>query len=193
MQIPLPCYDNLEASLAEAWARLARGVKDRRSAFHTPVLASVGADGVPQVRTLVLRAADPVAWRLRFHTDWRSRKTLALAQEPRVAVHAYCPASKIQLRLSGLSIHHAPDTQVSREAYARSQEKSRVCYAQALSPGTQMQGPDDAGRIEGGADHFSVIEIAVERLEWLYLHADGHRRAEYTRTGGALSATWIAP
>ena len=154
MQIPLPCYDNLEASLAEAWARLARGVKDRRSAFHTPVLASVGADGVPQVRTLVLRAADPVAWRLRFHT---------------------------------------PDTQVSREAYARSQEKSRVCYAQALSPGTQMQGPDDAGRIEGGADNFSVIEIAVERLEWLYLHADGHRRAEYTRTGGALSATWIAP
>jgi len=193
MQIPLPCYDDLTASLTEAWGRMARGVKDRRSPFHTPVLATIGPDGAPQARTLVLRAADPAARRLRFHTDWRSHKTLALSAHPRVAVHAYCPASKIQLRLSGLATHHAPLTPIAREAYARSQEKSRICYAQKLSPGAQMGAPDEAGQIEGGEENFSVIEITIDQLEWLYLYAAGHRRAFYQWQGEALTATWRAP
>jgi hypothetical protein len=193
MQMPLPCYDDLTASLTEAWGRLARGVKDRRSPFHTPVLATIGPDGSPQARTLVLRAADPAARRLRFHTDWRSQKTLALSAHPRVAVHAYCPASKIQLRLSGLATHHAPLTPPARDAYARSQEKSRICYAQKLAPGAQMGAPDEAGQIEGGEENFSVIEIAIDQLEWLYLYAAGHRRAFYQWQGEALTATWRAP
>ena len=127
MQAPLPCYDDLPATLTEAWARLARGVKDRRSGFHTPVLATIGPDGAPQARTLVLRAVDPQTRQLRFHTDWRSHKALAVAQNPRVAVHAYCVTAKIQLRLTGRAIHHAPNTQIARTAYDRSQEKSKVC------------------------------------------------------------------
>jgi pyridoxamine 5'-phosphate oxidase len=193
MQMPLPCYDDLDASLTEAWGRLVRGVKDRRSAFHTPVLATIGADGAAQMRTLVLRAADPIARRLRFHTDWRSRKAADLACQPRVGVHVYCPASKIQLRLLGLARHHAPDTLIAREAYARSQEKSKICYAQALAPAAPMSGPDQAGQMEGGAENFSVIEIEIDQLEWLYLHAAGHRRALFSWQDGSLSATWLAP
>jgi pyridoxine/pyridoxamine 5'-phosphate oxidase len=193
MQMPLPCYDHLDASLTEAWGRLVRGVKDRRSGFHTPVLATIGVDGAPQARTLVLRAADPATRRLRFHTDWRSRKAADLARHPRVAVLAYCAASKIQLRLSGLATHHGPQTEIARAAYARSQEKSKVCYAQALAPAAAMSAPDQAGQMEGGADNFSVIDIQIDQLEWLYLHVAGHRRAQYTWQDGALNATWLAP
>ena len=193
MQAPLPCYDDLHASLTEGWARLVRGVKDRRSGFHTPVLASLGADGAPQARTLVLRAADPRTRMLRFHTDWRSHKALSLRAHPRVAVHAYCPAAKIQLRLSGLGVHHAPQTEIAREAYARSQEKSKICYAQAQAPGTEMDARDAAGVMPGGEENFSVIEITIDQMEWLYLHASGHRRALFQWRGDALTATWIAP
>ena len=34
-------YNDLDASLAHAWAMIGRGVADRRSAFHTPVVATV--------------------------------------------------------------------------------------------------------------------------------------------------------
>ena len=193
MQMPLPCYDDLDATLTEAWGRLVRGVKDRRSGFHTLVLVNRGTDGVPEARTLVLRKVDPAMRRVRFHSDWRSRKITSLQREPRVAVHGYCVAAKIQLRLSGCAILHDPQTAIAQDAYARSQEKSRLCYAQAQAPGTEMSAPTNVGQVEGGAEHFSVVEIAVDRLEWLYLHAGGHRRALFSWQGDALTAQWLAP
>lgn len=33
---------------------------------------------------------------------------------------------------------------------------------------------------------FTVIEVAVERLEWLYLNPDGPRRAAFVRPGGRV-------
>ena len=193
MQEPLPCYDDLDATLREAWGRLVRGVKDRRSGFHTLVLASLGEDGAPEARTLVLRKVDPVARSVRFHSDWRSRKIASLKRQPRVAVHGYCAASKMQLRLSGVALLHDPQTQVAQEAFARSQEKSQLCYAQAQAPGLELTAPSDVGQMDGGAENFSVIEIAVDRLEWLYLNAQGHRRALFTWQGEALTQNWLAP
>ena len=71
---PFPDHHNdLAATLKFAWASVGRGVQDRRSAFHTPVLATQSPDG-PQARVLVLRAADAQARILTFHTDTRSAK-----------------------------------------------------------------------------------------------------------------------
>jgi pyridoxamine 5'-phosphate oxidase len=73
MSAPIPSfYDDLDGTLAEAWRLISRGVADRRSPFHHPVVATIGGDGAPQARTVILRACDPAAQRLRFHTDARS-------------------------------------------------------------------------------------------------------------------------
>ena len=54
---PFPDHHNdLAATLKFAWQMVGRGVQDRRSAFHTPVLATQSAVG-PQARVLVLQAA----------------------------------------------------------------------------------------------------------------------------------------
>ncbi|NBR79124.1 MAG: pyridoxamine 5'-phosphate oxidase, partial [Alphaproteobacteria bacterium] len=53
---------------------LERGAADRRSAFHTPTVATIGLDGRPRLRTIVLRACDTANRSLRFHTDARSDK-----------------------------------------------------------------------------------------------------------------------
>ena len=67
-------YNNLDGSLAHAWAMIGRGVADRRSAFHTPVVATVDETGAPSQRVMVLRAADSAARTLRLHTDQRFGK-----------------------------------------------------------------------------------------------------------------------
>ncbi|MGD9409624.1 MAG: pyridoxamine 5'-phosphate oxidase, partial [Thiohalocapsa sp.] len=48
-------YNDLDATFDQVWQRLGRGAVDRRSGFHTVQLASVGLDGAPRVRTVVLR------------------------------------------------------------------------------------------------------------------------------------------
>ena len=64
--------NTLDAVLADIWMRLVRGGADRRSAFHTPVVASVDADGLPQQRVMVLRKCIEAEAVMRFHTDLRS-------------------------------------------------------------------------------------------------------------------------
>lgn len=190
-----PYYNNLDATLKEAWLLLVRGAADRRAAFHTPQVASIGLDGTPKVRTVVLRHTDGVARMIRFHTDLRSSKVAELAQNPHIQVLAYDPAHKVQLRLSGTACIHRDDG-YALAAWQRSQPQSQLCYRQDAAPG--QAGGDAAVLLSpgqhDGRQNFAAVEISVSELEWLYLAVQGHRRARFTWDGnGTLSATWLAP
>ena len=115
----LGCYDDLEGSCAHAWALLARGVKDRHSPFHTPGLATVSPEGLPEIRTVVLRGCDPQTRNLRFHTDTRSAKIADMQKQPQAALHFYDPGGKIQLRV------RARLELLTGEAYTSAWDKTR--------------------------------------------------------------------
>lgn len=184
----------LDACLAEAFGRLARGVADRRSPFHTPTLATVAPDGAPEARTLVLRGFDAASRRIRLHTDARSGKVAALAREPRCQLHLYDAGAKLQLRLSGVAALHGGD-EVAAAAWQASRDASRMIYAVEPGPGTPVAAPpaapDDAA---AGAARFRVILLRFDRLEWLELAHAGHRRARFDWQGeGPPAATWLVP
>lgn len=191
-------YDDIDAALNFGWAMIARGVSDRKSAFHTPVVATVGQDGEPDVRTVVLRAADLDRWTVRFHTDRRSTKVAALRGSPRIAMHFYCARSKIQLRLRGLATLHSDDATADL-AWRNSRPMSRACYAQSHAPGAALEEPavGTVPHTEGeafGRSNFVAVETAVRQLEWLYLDVAGHRRALFVRDAeGRITSRWIAP
>lgn len=184
----------LEDCLAEAFRRLARGVADRHSPFHTPTLATIGTDGAPEARTLVLRGFAPAERELRLHTDARTAKTAALARDPRCQLHLYDPAAKLQLRLAGRASLHGEDA-LADAAWAGSRAASRMCYALGEAPGTPVPAPPPAPRdAELGRPMFRVIRLRFDRLEWLELAVAGHRRARFDWTASARpDATWLAP
>jgi hypothetical protein len=41
--------------------------------------------------------------------------------------------------------------------------------------------------------HFSAITLTFARMEWLWLAAEGHRRALFTWTPDGAEATWLVP
>lgn len=193
-QLKPPFFDDLDGSLAYAWRLLTRGVNDRRSGFHTPAIVTVGLDGAPAMRTVVLRHVDEAQRVIRFHTDARAPKLAELAREPRIGALFYDFKNKLQLRLNGRAIVHAPGTSLARECWEQSQEKSRLCYAQIAAPRSDLAEPIEGDiRGLGGEEHFSVVVIEVQKLEWLYLHHEGHRRAIFEWRDGAWSKQWIAP
>lgn len=190
-------YNDLSESLAEAWRRLAQGVHDSKSAFHTVQLGTVAMDGTPSVRTCVLRAVDREARWLQVHTDRRGRKPAELAREPRASLHAYDPPAKIQVRAFGTAVIHTEDD-VAAAAWARTRAFSRECYRRQPGPGTPLDLPDAAeipsvSDPEIGRENFAVLRLHVTRMEWLYLAAAGHRRAQFDWTGGELRASWLVP
>jgi pyridoxamine 5'-phosphate oxidase len=184
----------LEDCRAEAFRRLARGVADRRCPFHTPTLATIGADGAPELRTLVLRGFEAGSRTLRLHTDARSGKVAELARDPRCALHLYDPAAKLQLRLAGRAAVHGEDA-IADAAWAASRDFSRMCYAITPAPGTPVDTPPPAPRdAEAGRGVFRVLLLRFDQLEWLELAAEGHRRARFAWSAdGTLESCWLVP
>jgi hypothetical protein len=186
--------DDLSEVLAEAFRLLARGVADRRSAFRTPTVASVGPDGAPRLRTMVLRRFDPVARRLALHSDQRSAKLADIAGEPRLADHVYDSHAALQIRLSATAQIHAGD-EVAHAAWAASAPSARVGYAISPAPGTAIPAPLPAGTdAETGFCNFAVLALTFDTLEWLWLYHGGHRRARFTwAADGSVESTWLVP
>ena len=174
------------------------GVTDRRSAFHTPMVATVSEDGSPALRTVVLRAADADKRTLRFHTDARSAKFGELWAAPRVALGFYDPVTKVQLRVDGTATLHTYDA-LGLDAWRGTRPMSRACYRILPAPGSKIGDPRRVEAVEGeghsdaGADNFAAVLVAVDRLEWLYLAARGHRRARFTWDEESMEVVWLVP
>jgi pyridoxamine 5'-phosphate oxidase len=188
-------YDDLEATLAEAWALLARGVHDRHAPAHLLHVASTDEQGLPALRTVVLRRCSPQARQLVFHTDTRSAKWRQLQQRPALALLVYDPRHKIQLRLDGRARLEHEGAEID-SLWASMAPMSRHCYGVSQAPGTAAADPQAAlhrAAEPAGRAHFGPVTVQVDALEWLYLAAQGHRRARFDWRDDGWEKTWLVP
>jgi pyridoxamine 5'-phosphate oxidase len=178
---------------AHALRLMARGAADRRTAFHTPTLSTIGLDGRPRARTVVMRGLDVADRLIRLHSDIRSAKVAELRRDPRVALVFYDAAAKLQARAEGMATVNAGDD-IAHEAWGRSQPMARAIYAGPVAPGAPIAAPAQAEPpADGGEANFAVIRCVFERLDLLSLQAAGHRRLLLRWNGAERSAQWLAP
>jgi hypothetical protein len=183
----------LESIPALAWQMLADGAARATAAFHTPVLATQAEAG-PELRTVVLRAADPEQQLLICHTDLRSPKLRQISLRNSTVWLFYDALAKVQLRIKAVATLHQGD-ELARQRWQASSEQSRQCYRNRLAPGAEVEDPDDAilALPDDGFVNFAVIRSQVQSLEWLYLRAAGHRRARFVFNNGQWQGAWLAP
>ncbi|MEY4239878.1 MAG: hypothetical protein RL339_2479 [Pseudomonadota bacterium] len=195
-------FETLDAVLADAAAHLTRAARDRKSPMHVPVVGTGDGD----LRMMVLRACDPDIGLLRFHTDARSTKTATIGRDGMASVLAFDAEAKIQLRLRGAARIETAGP-VADAAWAAASEYARRCYLAVGAPGSPaeqaMSGLPEA--VEGirpseeqlipARDNFAVLLIEPTSLDWLYLAHNGHRRAQFARSGAGQDwqGTWVIP
>ena len=192
----------LQQNLANAWAELARAVVDRKHVWHTPTLVSIGLDGAPVARTVVMRCASEEFAEIRCHTDRRSPKIAEIARDDRVSWHFYAPELKLQLRLRARATVHLDDG-VADDAWAKASLSSRRCYLAPSAPSTVCAAPSPnlpehllkrVPTLEEslpGRANFAVVSTKVEEVDWLWLASEGHQRARFTRFEGRWIGAWI--
>lgn len=191
-------YDDLDGFRAEGWRRLAEGVGNRHSPFHTPALATVDASGRPRLRTVVLRAAEAGTGTLRFHCDRRSDKAREISDNGLAALHVYDGRAKLQLRVEGRARLHRDDA-LADAAWAAALAMSRVCYGVEPAPGTALAAgdayalPDEDPEARIGRENFCAVVLTAERIDLLYLDRRGHRRAVFSQAREGWMGTWVAP
>lgn len=197
--------DSLAQTYSYLWNELGRGVVDRRHGFHVPTLSTIGLDGAPCARAVVLRRIDAERGEIQCHTDVRSGKAAEIARDARVAWHFYDESRKLQLRVSATAevlVHGA----VADDAWARSAVTSRRCYLAPRAPGAVCDAPSpnlpegvrdrrptDEETLPGRAN-FAVVLTRATAIDWLYLASEGHQRARFTRgADGAWQGCWVEP
>jgi pyridoxamine 5'-phosphate oxidase len=187
---------DLSAALENAWILLGQGVASRRHGFHHAAVATVGLTGLPRIRTVILRAADSQSGTLRFHTDVRSQKCRDLAANPNISIVFYDEPSRTQVRVEGLATLHTNDD-LAETSWKAAQPMSRLTYGTMPAPGLVIDTPDafsippPQSDVEWAREHFAVVKVQVQHLQWLYLRQGGQRCAVFDLSSGAMN--WTVP
>jgi pyridoxamine 5'-phosphate oxidase len=191
--------DDLDAIADFAWSELTRAAAVSDSQFRHAQLATIGAQGWPQSRTVILRHADASRREIGFHTDRRSTKAAELAANTSLAIVAYDRARGLQLRLWGQAEIHVGDGRAD-EAWRSLYPPLRAPYRAPYAPSLLLDSPTDADTTpaarspanpEAGFENFAFVAIRVMRLEWLQLRPTGHRRTRFEWNAG-WNGNWLA-
>lgn len=201
--VPSLYYNDLDLSLLEAQSIITEGVHNRRAATHTPVIATIDDDGAPSQRIMILRHVDWKSRTLRFHTDARATKVDEAHNAP-ISALFYDPDAKIQLRLCGQSRIERNGTLVDA-AWDQATLFARRCYMAECAPGAVTDMPTSglpeamegkqptAAEITPSRGNFAVLLMKFDRIEWLYLANQGHRRARWRCIEEEWQGCWLIP
>ena len=185
----------------DTWNRLVNGAVKSRDAFHTPCVATQ-CNGDINLRTVVLRKALPEIKELRFHTDTRSKKWKELTLNPSISALFYDAADRIQIRVKGRAELQVKND-ITAAAWQKTSLSSRRCYLTNFDPSSFTDNPTSGltehieqenftlVESEIGFNHFGIVSIQVQNIDWLWLHHAGHRRAYFDYETGSFS--WMIP
>jgi hypothetical protein len=167
---------------------MGRGVADARAPARHIALATTAPDGAPQVRTVVLRAAEPEAGTIDIHTDLRSAKVAALRARPQAEALVWDRRARLQVRLSGEVAILTGEGAAA--LWARVPMAARPVYGADPPPGTPIAGALAYASGDGTAA-FAVLRLTLGRIEVLHL-GERHRRAAFLRDGN-WEGQWLSP
>jgi hypothetical protein len=183
--------DTLDAIHRACWTELGHAAQHRQHAWRHMALATVtrpeGDAPAAELRTVVLREVDAQERVLMFFTDARSPKVRQLADHPAASLLAWSEALGWQLRLR-VQVSVATSGLAVSSRWARlKMTPAAHDYLSPLPPGSPVAHPlPDRGTRE----HFAVVLAQVQQIDWLELHAEGHRRALFGADG---QGQWLAP
>ncbi|RBP05642.1 pyridoxine/pyridoxamine 5'-phosphate oxidase [Roseiarcus fermentans] len=184
----------IEPTLDRIWAPLVAGAGPGRTPFTVLQLATLGTDGAPKVRGVILRGADAERGAVSFFTDLRSAKVAEMRSEPRVSLVGYDSDAGIQIRLEGVATIDSKSPE-RRAAWAACRPHTRALFQHPLPSGAPIADPAEAAPA-GDAEaegRFALVVVSVIRIDWLDISGPLHRRAMFQRDGAGWRGGWAAP
>lgn len=181
------------------WHELTQAARTRGHGWRTLALATVappdraGEAPVADVRTVVLREVAADERLLVFYTDSRSPKVAQLRAQPLTTLMVWCPRLGWQLRLRARLAVDTGGLGVSSRWARLKMHPAAQDYLSPLPPGAALDTPAHQAPPAPDRDsreHFAVVFATVERIDWLELHAEGHRRAVFDGRG---AGRWVTP
>jgi len=191
-------FDRFAAIFARARAELSSECFPDTNAMS---LATVGADGRPSNRIVLLKAFDERGFV--FYTNYEGRKGRELLANPNCALCFHWPPIELQIRIEGSA---EPVSDAEADAYFASRARTSQLGAWASEQSRPMAQPGDlerrlaefSARFEGASvprpPHWSGFRVVPVRMEfWRNRLSRLHDRSVYQRDGGGWRLDTLYP
>ena len=164
-------------------------------------LATVGADGQPSARMLLLKGADDRGFV--FYTNYESRKGRDLLARPLAALCFHWFPLEVQVRVEG-PVQRVPDGEADEYFASRPRGSQLGAWASSQSQPIERQGDLEArlaaletryaDQAVPRPPHWSGFRLNPSRMEfWRNRPSRLHERHHYTREGGSWRTATLYP
>lgn len=177
--------DDLQQIESAVWRELQAAPVQRGHEWRIGTLATTDGE-VGDARSVVLRDFEAATRTLIVYTDSRSPKTAQIATHPRGTLVLWSASLSWQLRLRVSLEVETSGLRVSSRWAQLKMKPGAQDYLSPLPPGSPVLRPAPE---RGSREHFAVLLLHIRAVDWLELHADGHRRASFYDRG----RQWLTP
>jgi pyridoxamine 5'-phosphate oxidase len=167
------------------WQELTRCTVDRHHEWRTPVLATIGLDGTPQARAVVLRQASKATQSLIIFTDRRTPKVAELTAQPAGMLAFWSKRLGWQCRVALRFQVHTDGPDVDAAWQRISQSAAAKDYLAAKAPGSPIMSgaPAEDTTASLTAHHLALLTGQISSIDWLELSRSAHRRIRFLPDG----------
>jgi pyridoxamine 5'-phosphate oxidase len=170
-----------EAIRERIWQELTRCTVDRHHEWRTPVLATIGLDGTPQARAVVLRQASKATQSLIVFTDKRTPKVAELRAHPAGMLTFWSKRLGWQCRVAlRFQVHtDGPDVDAAWQRMSRS--AAAKDYLSVRVPGSALARDDSFVETNASltAHHLAILTGQISSVDWLELGQSAHSRIKF--------------
>lgn len=169
---------------------LHKGVSKKGHPFRYGVLGTITLTSEPSLRTIVLRhvSKDMI---LRFYTDGRSNKIAEIKKNNRVNVLFYHQKQLLQVKVEGTATIIS-NKETLQKYWSGVQPNSRNDYSTYLTTGSPISNPDSVKYLDE-ENHFTIVEITPNRMEYLKLKRPNHLRIQFSKLDGIWNGQFLVP
>jgi hypothetical protein len=177
------------------WLEVFQASMARNDPNNRVQLATVSPDGVPAVRTVLLRGVTGQGV-LFFVTDLRSRKAEHLEANPWLSLLAWYPHTSEQFRFTGKGTVHdghatGPWAMTRAQVWAALNDTDRAAYL-GPPPGRAFVAPHHLELPEDPPPEFCVVSVEVAEVDWLTL-GPPNKRVHFRLLGGSWVEELVVP
>ncbi|XLS30332.1 pyridoxamine 5'-phosphate oxidase family protein [Flavobacteriaceae bacterium M23B6Z8] len=165
-------------------------VKHKKHAFRYFTLATADKDGVPRLRTVVLREVDD-QFTITIYTDRRSEKINHIEDNRKVSMLFFDSSRLLQITIKATAFRVTNDREL-HDIWEKIPPKSRKDYTTETAPGEAIKNPDEVDYLD--QDHFfTALRLIPEEVEYLKLKRPVHIRARFTKEEDDWKGTYLVP